>query len=113
MERARVAAVAAGAVLADDIDLVLVPELWSLAARAILQSRTRCVLNGHGGAVTAASFSADGRRIVTDSEDGAARVWDAETGDQTAVFQAREGTMHAAVLSPDSRRIVTRWSDNR
>ncbi|MFN4090798.1 MAG: hypothetical protein ACK4QW_17380, partial [Alphaproteobacteria bacterium] len=32
--------------------------------------------------VNSAAFSADGRRIVTGSDDRTARVWDAETGRQ-------------------------------
>src|SRR5207245_1284002 len=34
----------------------------------------------HKGGVLQAAFSADGRRLVTASEDGTARVWDAATG---------------------------------
>jgi WD40 repeat protein len=34
-------------------------------------------LKGHGSAVTSASFSPDGWRIVTSSHDGTAKVWDA------------------------------------
>jgi WD40 repeat protein len=34
----------------------------------------------HAAPVTCVTFSADGRRIVTGGEDGALRIWDAETG---------------------------------
>ena len=34
----------------------------------------------HRGAVNSASFSPDGKRLVTASDDGTARVWDAGTG---------------------------------
>src|SRR5262249_10174167 len=40
---------AAGALLADDLDMRLVPELWGPAARAIFQSSTHAVLKGHTG----------------------------------------------------------------
>src|SRR4029077_10416639 len=42
---------AAGALLANDIDLNLVPELWSVAVRAILQSNAHAVLKGHADCV--------------------------------------------------------------
>ncbi len=66
---------AAGALLAHDPGFKLVPELWSPAARAIFDGKTRAVLRGHTGAVSVASFSPDGRRIVTASRDNTARVW--------------------------------------
>ena len=49
--------VAAGALLADDLDFNLVPELWSPLPQAILQSRVRAVLKGHEGLVSSAAFS--------------------------------------------------------
>lgn len=44
--------------------------------RAAYFSRLEAQLTGHSGAVTSVSFSQDGKRIVTASEDGTARVWD-------------------------------------
>jgi len=37
-------------------------------------------MRGHKNGVNSASFSRDGRRIVTASDDHTARLWDAETG---------------------------------
>src|SRR5262249_4129083 len=68
--------VAAGALLANDIDLKLVPQLWSVAVRAIFESNAHAVIKGR---VTSA-FSPDGKRVMTASDDGTACLWDAETG---------------------------------
>ena len=38
------------------------------------------VLTGHSGFVNTASFSHDGKRIVTSSWDRTARVWDVNSG---------------------------------
>ena len=57
--------------------------------------------------VTAASFSPDGRRIVTGSVDKTARVWDAESGKPVGEPMRHEGSVNAASFSPDGRRIVT------
>lgn len=70
---------AAGALLARDPRFELVPELWDLALRAIFGGRTRAVLTGHTGGVRSASFSSDGSRIVTASDDTTVRLWDAAT----------------------------------
>ncbi|MEM9057574.1 MAG: WD40 repeat domain-containing protein, partial [Pseudomonadota bacterium] len=36
-------------------------------------------LIGHGGTINDARWSADGRRIITASQDGTVRVWDPDT----------------------------------
>ena len=65
----------------------------------------------HEGAVWAASFSPDGRRIVTASFDKSARVWDAESGKAVGEPMRHEASVYAARFSPDGRRIVTASGD--
>jgi tetratricopeptide (TPR) repeat protein len=58
--------------------------------------------------VTSAQFSPEGKRIVTASQDGTARVWDAQSGQQLAELQ--HGNLVAVIsaqFSPDGRRILT------
>jgi WD40 repeat protein len=72
--------------------------LWDVSAAVI-------TLEGHTRPTLSAAFSADGRRVVTASYDGA-RIWDAETGEQAfPPFRHTETLTHAA-FSPDGRRIV-------
>ena len=112
---------ATGALLADDLDLELVPELWGPAARSIYSSKTAVVLKGHTLLVTVTAFSFDGQRIVTGldntarcigSWDNTARVWDAESGKEISLLQAHSDSVLSASFSPDGRRIVTGSSDN-
>jgi hypothetical protein len=59
------------------------------------------VLAGHTDAVVAAAWSPDGSRIVTASEDGAARIWPLTIG-------ALQRTLRAATtdcLSPEQRQL--------
>jgi dipeptidyl aminopeptidase/acylaminoacyl peptidase len=56
--------------------------------------------------MNSATFSPDGRRIVTASYDGTARVWDAKTGVTLLVLHS-DHAVNSAVFSPDGSRIVT------
>jgi WD40 repeat protein len=83
------------------------PGLW--ANSALLEALDACTeertLLGHQKEVRSAVFSRDGRRALTASEDGTARIWDAATGEALRTFQVQEPA--AALFSPDGRRVVT------
>jgi WD40 repeat protein len=69
------------------------------------------VLSGHTDFLRSASYSPDGKRIVTASLDKTARIWDARTGVQLAVLSGHGDRVNSAVFSPDGMRIVTASSD--
>lgn len=62
---------------------------------------------GHTGAITCAQFSPDGTRIVTASEDGTAKIWDARSGECLRKFEAHFDQVRMAKFSPDCTRILT------
>ena len=103
---------AAGALLANDLDMKLVPDLWSPAARAMFEKRTVAVLKGHSRKVLVAAFSPDGQNIVTASRAQAARLWDAATGKEIAVLRGHAADVQSAAFSPDGARIVTASGDS-
>ena len=87
-------------------------------SRAILRlpprlaiDRTRLVLRGHSGSVRSACFSADGRRVVTGSDDKTARVWSATTGAMEVELRGHSGRVFSACFSADGRRVVTGSGD--
>jgi WD40 repeat protein len=58
------------------------------------------------------AFSPDGRRIASTSDDGSARVWDAQTGECLIALRGHRGAFNTVVFSPDGRRLVTGGSDD-
>ncbi|PSM30747.1 WD40 repeat domain-containing protein, partial [Haliangium sp. UPWRP_2] len=68
-------------------------------------------LKGHTNWVLAASFSPDGTRVVTASDDGTARLWDAKSGSPIATLKGHTSPVQAASFSPDGARVVTASSD--
>ena len=61
--------------------------------------------------VRAASFSPDGRTVLTASQDKTARLWDAASGKQLQRL-THEDAVRAASFSPDGRTVVTASEDN-
>jgi len=68
-------------------------------------------LIGHEGWLCHGEFSPDGQRILTASEDGTARVWDASTGLPLAGPMRHRTIVPLAHFSADGRRIVTASQD--
>ena len=60
----------------------------------------------HSGVVWSAAFSPDGTRIVTASDDGAARIWDAGSGALLATLRHHEPAL-AAAFNRDGARVLT------
>ena len=80
-------------------------------AGAAQGSLLRLRLVGHTAEVRSVSFSSDGTRIVTASDDRTARVWDATTGAELYRLAGHAGEVRSAFFSRDGTRIVTASRD--
>jgi eukaryotic-like serine/threonine-protein kinase len=80
--------------------------LWEVAT-----GRAHCLLTGHERAIHSARFSADGRRVVTASDDETARLWEAATGAEVYTLRGHNGAVHDACFSPDGRAVATASAD--
>lgn len=75
---------------------------------ALFESETGRRLAALGsGAVLGGRFSPDGRRILAIALDGTARLYDAESGRETAALRHGQGILPASAFSSDGASVVT------
>src|ERR1700731_2228405 len=68
------------------------PKQWSACVQ---------VIEGHSGRVMSVSFSPDGTRIVSGSDDKTVRVWDAVTGAHLQTLEGHSHFVSSVPFSPD------------
>jgi WD40 repeat protein len=66
---------------------------------------------GHTASVVNAAFSADGKRILSGSDDGTLRLWDAVKFTEIRVFTGHERGVKTVTLSADGKRALSGSSD--
>ncbi|HEY7811682.1 MAG TPA: hypothetical protein VIC62_00500, partial [Nakamurella sp.] len=71
------------------------------------------VLAGHTAQVESATFSPDGTRLITTSDDGSAIGWSVVTGRRLFTLTGHAGRLNSAAFSPDGRTVVTGGFDGR
>lgn len=71
----------------------------------------RLRLRGHRGYVNALAFSPDSQQLVTGSDDGTARVWNARNGALERTLRGHEGIVRGVSYSDDGDRIATAGGD--
>ncbi len=84
-----------------------VARIWDVESGELIHT-----IEGHTDTVENASFSADGKRIITASWDRTAKVWDTETGALQLTLSAHDYGVMNGVFSPDGQLIVTASKDN-
>ncbi|KDN44919.1 WD40 repeat-like protein [Tilletiaria anomala UBC 951] len=81
--------------------------MWTLPLGKTMQ-----VFSGHTAAVTTGSFTPDGKKLITASEDGSLIVWDPRSPAPVAKLQASDarfnlpGGITKLRISPDSRTVI-------
>ncbi len=78
----------------------------SFLSYLLSSSRGQFTYTGHGARVGNISWSPDGRRIASVSNDKTVQVWDSLTGKRSFIYRNRNAAINCVSWSPDSRRIV-------
>jgi len=78
---------------------------------AAVNAKEQNLLPGHGSGIRSVAFSPDGQRIVSSSEDGSIRLWDAQGNLIGQPFQGSQSIVYVVAFSPDGRRIVSGSED--
>jgi WD40 repeat protein/DNA-binding SARP family transcriptional activator len=84
-----------------------------LGKRVVLQApngTSHITLPDHGQANWLA-FSPDGQHVVSASDDGTARTWNAASGAAERIFKGIEGAVLWATYSPDGKRVAAAGAD--
>ncbi len=68
-------------------------------------------MTGHSDGVQDASFSADGKTIVTAGRDNTVRVWNAQNGDPLMVLHTHKATVRSATFTHKSMAILSAGDD--
>ena len=91
------------------IDKPYTIEAESALRKACLENKT--ILKGHTDNVNFASFSHDGRWIVSASDDRTVRVWDVQTGILLKTLEGHTDSIKSASFSPNDKWIVSASDD--
>jgi WD40 repeat protein/predicted Ser/Thr protein kinase len=91
--------------------------LWDTASGRLVHR-----LAGHINGVSSLAFSPDGQRLLTAASgtylyanfarEFRVLIWDVASGRQLLTLPAHDNTVHAAIFSPDGRRLVTASGDH-
>jgi WD40 repeat protein len=94
--------------------LVLLTVLTTAGVAAISTRRQAAPgrrLQGHGGAIPALCYSADGQRLLSGSWDHTVRLWDEHTGKMLSTFTGSQREINDVVLSPDGSQAAAASED--
>jgi len=73
----------------------------------LVSGESRLELLGHAERVNVVTFSPDGRRIATGSNDRSIKIWNAHTGQELLTLSDGDGDIVGLAFSPDGRRLAS------
>jgi WD40 repeat protein/serine/threonine protein kinase len=83
---------------------------WYYLSR-LYHSRRDYRTRRHAGEVWSVTFSPDGRKLASGSEDRTAKVWEAATGRELLTLSGHSEWVYCVAFSPDGKRLATASGD--
>jgi WD40 repeat protein len=71
------------------------------------------VVTGHSSSVNDVTWSPDGRRLATASDDGTVKLWHPSTGRECLTLRGHAGAVHAVAFSPDGHWLASAGGDGQ
>ena len=90
----------------------VLPQLQTVLPNAIDIARERNILQGHQGWVLSVAISADGKYIVSGSEDSTVRLWSMD-GTLLKTFNGHQGWVLSVAISADGQYIASGGKDKK
>ena len=69
-------------------------------------------LSGHRGRVRSVAVMADGKRVISASEDRTLKLWDLETGSEIRTFSGHTDRVRFVAITPSERCVISASNDN-
>ena len=88
--------------------LVILVFIFSLQiVRSYTQPYKIVLPQGHSQGISKIKYSADGKWIATASQDGSAKLWDAETGQLLVTYIGHKKQVHDIFFLQNGKKIIT------
>ncbi len=68
-------------------------------------------LEGHSNLVTSVSYSPDGTKIISGSDDKTIKIWDANKGEHLQTLRGHADFVNSVAYSPDGTKIISGSDD--
>jgi WD40 repeat protein len=68
-------------------------------------------LRGHRDWIVGVKFSPDGKTLASAGYEGAANLWDAQTGELKRTYDGQAGKVHSVAFSPDGKTLASGHDD--
>jgi WD40 repeat protein len=86
---------------------VLTSEAGEVVVWDLETSQKALKLGGHIGSVRGVTFSPNGQRLATASEDRTLKIWEAQTGQELLTLRGHAYEVSGAAFSPDGHRLAS------